>query len=39
VQVKSELWTAVADEQVAAGEKVVVTGIEGLRLRVARAKS
>ena len=39
VQVKSELWTAVSDEQVAAGEKVVVTGIEGLRLRVARAKS
>jgi len=39
VQVKSELWTAVADEQVAAGERVVVTGIEGLRLRVARAKS
>ena len=38
VQVKSELWTAVADEQVAAGEKVVVTGIEGLRLRVTRAK-
>ena len=39
VQVKSELWTAVSDEQVAAGEKVVVTGVEGLRLRVARAKS
>jgi membrane-bound serine protease (ClpP class) len=39
VQVKSELWTAVSDEQVAAGERVVVTGIEGLRLRVARAKS
>jgi membrane-bound serine protease (ClpP class) len=39
VQVKSELWTAVSDEQVAAGEKVVVTGIEGLKLRVARAKS
>jgi len=39
VQVKSELWTAVADEQVAAGEQVVVTSIEGLRLRVARVKS
>jgi len=39
VQVKSELWTAVSDEQVAAGEKVVVTGVEGLRLRVARVKS
>jgi len=38
VQVKSELWSAVADEPLAAGEHVVVTAIEGLRLRVARAK-
>jgi membrane-bound serine protease (ClpP class) len=38
VQVKSELWSAVADEPVAAGEHVVVTKIEGLKLRVARAK-
>lgn len=38
VQVKSELWSAVADEPLAAGEQVVVTAIEGLRLRVTRAK-
>jgi membrane-bound serine protease (ClpP class) len=38
VQVKSELWSAVADEPVAAGEHIVVTKIEGLRLRVARDK-
>ena len=38
VQVKSELWSAVADEPLAAGEHVVVTAIEGLKLRVARAK-
>ncbi len=38
VQVKSELWTAVADEPLAAGEYVVVTKIEGLRLRVTRVK-
>jgi membrane-bound serine protease (ClpP class) len=38
VQVKSELWSAVSDEQVAAGEEVVVTAIEGLKLRVARAR-
>jgi membrane-bound serine protease (ClpP class) len=38
VQVKSELWTAVADEPLAAGDPVVVTKIEGLRLRVAKAK-
>lgn len=37
VQVKSELWTAVADEPLAAGEHVVVKKIEGLRLRVARS--
>lgn len=38
VQVKSELWSAVADEPLAAGEHVVVIAIEGLKLRVARAK-
>jgi membrane-bound serine protease (ClpP class) len=38
VQVKSELWSAMADEPVAAGEHIVVTKIEGLRLRVARDK-
>jgi membrane-bound serine protease (ClpP class) len=38
VQVKSELWSAVADEPLAAGEHVVVTAIEGLKLRVARVK-
>ena len=38
VQVKSELWTAVSDEPLAAGERVVVTKIEGLRLRVAKVK-
>jgi membrane-bound serine protease (ClpP class) len=37
VQVKSELWTAVADEPLAVGEHVVVQKIEGLRLRVARS--
>jgi membrane-bound serine protease (ClpP class) len=38
VQVKSELWSAVADEPVPAGEEVVVTRIEGLKIHVARAK-
>ena len=38
VQVKSELWTAVADEPLNAGDLIVVTAIEGLRLRVARVK-
>jgi len=38
VQVKSELWTAVADEPLAVGEHVTIVKIEGLRLRVARAK-
>jgi membrane protein implicated in regulation of membrane protease activity len=37
VQVKSELWTAIADEPLTAGEHVVVQKIEGLRLRVARS--
>ncbi len=36
VQVSSELWTAVADEPIKAGQEVVVVGLEGLRLRVAR---
>lgn len=38
VQVKSELWTAVADEPLEAGERVVVTRMDGLRLHVTRAK-
>jgi membrane-bound serine protease (ClpP class) len=38
VQVKSELWSAVADETIPAGERVVITKIEGLRLHVARIK-
>ncbi len=37
VQVRSELWSAVADEPLPAGERVVVTKIEGLKLHVARA--
>jgi membrane-bound serine protease (ClpP class) len=37
VQVKSELWTAIADEPLAVGEHVVIQKIEGLRLRVARS--
>jgi len=38
VQLKSELWSAVSDEPLAAGDPVVVTGIEGLKLHVAKAK-
>jgi len=38
VQLKSELWSAVSDEPLAVGDPVVVTGIEGLKLHVARAK-
>jgi membrane-bound serine protease (ClpP class) len=38
VQLKSELWSAVADEPMPAGEEVVVTKIEGLKVHVARAK-
>jgi membrane-bound serine protease (ClpP class) len=38
VQVKSELWTAVADEPLAVGDRVTIVKIEGLRLRVAKVK-
>ena len=38
VQLKSELWSAISDEPLVAGDLVVVTGIEGLKLHVARAK-
>ena len=36
VLISSETWNAIADERVAAGEKVVVTGIDGLKLHVRR---
>jgi membrane-bound serine protease (ClpP class) len=39
VQVHSELWTAVADESIGAGEEVEVTALEGLRVRVVRVGS
>jgi membrane-bound serine protease (ClpP class) len=39
VQVHSELWTAVADEPIGAGEEVEVTALEGLRVRVMRVDS
>ncbi|HSV09049.1 MAG TPA: nodulation protein NfeD [Candidatus Binatus sp.] len=38
VLIKGEYWTAESDEVVDAGEHVEVTGIEGLRLRVRRAR-
>ncbi|HYV57739.1 MAG TPA: NfeD family protein, partial [Candidatus Nitrosopolaris sp.] len=38
VLVKGEYWTAESEEVVDAGEHVEVTGIEGLRLRVRRAR-
>jgi membrane-bound serine protease (ClpP class) len=39
VQVHSELWTAVADESIGAGEEVEVVALEGLRARVTRVSS
>ena len=39
IQVQSELWTAVADEPIEAGQKVEVVTLEGLRARVRRADS
>jgi membrane-bound serine protease (ClpP class) len=39
VQVAGQLWTAEADEPIESGVEVVVTRRDGLRLRVARAKS
>lgn len=36
VSTRGEIWTAVADEPIAEGEEVFVTGIDGLTLRVGR---
>jgi membrane protein implicated in regulation of membrane protease activity len=30
----SDLWTAIADEVIGAGEKVKVVGVEGVKLKV-----
>jgi membrane-bound serine protease (ClpP class) len=38
VFVRGEYWSVRADEPVAAGERVEVTGVEGMRLRVRRAR-
>jgi membrane-bound serine protease (ClpP class) len=37
VFVRGEYWTAQADEEIPAGERVEVTAVEGMRLRVRRA--
>ena len=37
VFVRGEYWSATSDEEIAAGESVEVTAVEGLRLRVRRA--
>jgi membrane-bound serine protease (ClpP class) len=37
VFVRGEFWDARADEAIAAGERVEVTAVEGMRLRVRRA--
>ncbi len=39
VRVKGEEWTAVASERIGAGSKVIVEGIDGLKLRVRKAYS
>jgi membrane-bound serine protease (ClpP class) len=39
VQVRGEIWNAVSDEPLAAGDDVRVTGVEGLVLTVKRANS
>jgi membrane-bound serine protease (ClpP class) len=39
VYVGGELWSARADEAIAAGDRVVVTGRDGLTLKVTKAKS
>jgi membrane protein implicated in regulation of membrane protease activity len=39
VQVQSELWTAIADEPIDAGEEVKIVSLEGLKVRVARLNS
>ena len=38
VLIASDIWNAVANEGVGAGEKVTVTEVEGLKLRVKRCK-
>jgi membrane-bound serine protease (ClpP class) len=38
VQVKSELWSAVANEPIAAGEEIVVEDVEGVKLKVRRRR-
>ncbi|KAF0221537.1 MAG: hypothetical protein FD174_306 [Geobacteraceae bacterium] len=35
--VRGEYWDAWSDEPIAAGEKIVVTGVEGMRLKVKKA--
>jgi membrane-bound serine protease (ClpP class) len=37
VFVRGEYWTARADQPIAAGERVEVVAVEGMRLRVRRA--
>ncbi|MEA2435335.1 MAG: hypothetical protein QOG54_2792 [Actinomycetota bacterium] len=39
VRVRGELWTAVSDEPIAAGDPVVVTGVDGIKLLVASPTS
>jgi len=38
VQIQSELWTAVADESIDAGEEVEIVALEGLRAHVRRVR-
>ncbi len=38
ISVHGEVWKAVSDEKIKEGEKVEVTGIKGLKLKVKRAK-
>ena len=38
VLVRGEYWTAESEDVVDAGERVEVTGVEGLRLHVRRAR-
>lgn len=38
VFVRGEYWSASADQEIAAGERVEITAVEGLRLRVTKAK-
>ncbi|HEV2754160.1 MAG TPA: NfeD family protein [Actinomycetota bacterium] len=39
VKVRGQVWTAHSDERVEVGDDVTVTGVEGLKLEVARADS